>query len=109
MTDEAAVLLRISVFGLVAGVVYWLVGYEPLGTVGFLPPGAGPGFAGLYLLRHQVRPPSGAHPGRHGAGVRVLGAAVCRRHRPAGRGRLAAVNREQRHGRLQRLGPDDAG
>jgi Cytochrome c oxidase subunit IV len=56
MTDEAAVLLRISVFGLVAGVLYWLVSYEPLGTMGFLVLGGGPGFAGLYLATHQRRP-----------------------------------------------------
>jgi cytochrome c oxidase subunit IV len=61
MTEEAAVLLRISVFGLVAGIVYWSVSYEPLGTVGFLLLGAGPGFAGLYLLAHQPRP---AEPAR---------------------------------------------
>jgi hypothetical protein len=57
MTDEAAVPLRISVFGLVVGVVYWSVSYEPLGTVGFLLLGAGPGFAGLYVLPHQARLP----------------------------------------------------
>lgn len=57
MTDEAAVLLRISVFGFVAGVIYWSLSYEPLGTAGFLLLGAGPGFAGLYLLATQDTPP----------------------------------------------------
>jgi hypothetical protein len=57
MTDEAAVLLRISVFGFVAGVIYWSLSYELLGTAGFLLLGAGPGFAGLYLLATQDTPP----------------------------------------------------
>lgn len=52
MSDDAAVLLRISVFGLVAGVVYWFLSYEWLGTVALLLLGAGPGFAGLVMLRH---------------------------------------------------------
>ena len=53
MTDEAAILLRVSVFGFVAGGVYWFLSYEPLGTVGLLLLGAGPGFAGLILLQEQ--------------------------------------------------------
>jgi NADH:ubiquinone reductase (H+-translocating) len=57
MTDEAAVLLRVSLFGFAAAVVYWSVSYEPLGTAGFLLLGAGPAFAGLYLLAHQPKRP----------------------------------------------------
>jgi Cytochrome c oxidase subunit IV len=53
MTDEAAVLLRIGIFGFVVAVVYWFISYEPLGTLGFLVLGAGPAFAGAYLVRHQ--------------------------------------------------------
>jgi hypothetical protein len=53
MTDEAAVLLRIAVFGFLVAVVYWFISYEPLGTVGFLVLGAGPTFVGAYLVRHQ--------------------------------------------------------
>jgi hypothetical protein len=53
MTDEAAMLLRVSVFGFVAGIIYWFVSYEPLGTVALLLLGAGPGFAGLVLLQEQ--------------------------------------------------------
>jgi hypothetical protein len=53
MTDEAAILLRVSVFGLIAGAVYWYVSYEPLGTVALLLLGAGPGFAGLFILWHR--------------------------------------------------------
>ena len=34
--------------------------YEPLGTVGFLLLGAGPGFAGLYFVAVQSRPPEPA-------------------------------------------------
>jgi hypothetical protein len=152
MTDEAAVLLRISLFGLLAGVIYWSVSYEPLGTVGFLLLGAGPGFAGLYLLASQPRPPDRLRgrlrrlagiPGRDpdpprrsaeddlailpvpsiwpfalalgltfaatglvfgfwplllGIGVGAVGAG----------GWQAAVNREQRLGRLKRPGPDEA-
>jgi Cytochrome c oxidase subunit IV len=36
------------------------VSYEPLGTVGFLLLGAGPGFAGLYFVAVQSRPPEPA-------------------------------------------------
>jgi hypothetical protein len=53
MTDEAAMLLRISVFGFAAGVVYWFLSYEPLGTVALLLLGVGSGFAGLILLQEQ--------------------------------------------------------
>jgi hypothetical protein len=56
VTDEAAILLRVSVFGFVSGAVYWFLSYEPLGTVALLLLGAGPGFAGLILVqehRHQ--------------------------------------------------------
>ena len=53
MTDEAGVLLRVSIFGFAAGVVYWFLSYEALGTVCLLLLGAGPGFAGLILLQEQ--------------------------------------------------------
>ena len=36
MTDEAGILLRVSIFGFVAGVVYWFLSYEWLGTVALL-------------------------------------------------------------------------
>jgi Cytochrome c oxidase subunit IV len=50
MTDEAALLLRVSVFGLVAGAIYWFLSYEALGTVTLLLLGGGPGFAAVYLI-----------------------------------------------------------
>jgi Cytochrome c oxidase subunit IV len=53
MTDEAAMMLRVSGFGFAAGIVYWFLSYEPLGTVALLLLGAGPGFAGLILLQEQ--------------------------------------------------------
>ena len=53
MTDDAALLLRVSVFGLVAGAVYWFLSYEWLGTVALLLLGVGPGFAGLFIVRHN--------------------------------------------------------
>ena len=53
MTDEAGILLRVSVFGFVAGIVYWFLSYEWLGTVALLLLGAGPGFAGLILVSEQ--------------------------------------------------------
>jgi cytochrome c oxidase subunit IV len=53
MTDEAGILLRVSIFGFVAGVIYWFVSYEWLGTVALLLLGAGPGFAGLILVLEQ--------------------------------------------------------
>ncbi len=54
MSDEAALLLRVSVFGLVAGAVYWFLTYEWLGTVTLLLLGGGTGFAGIYLvLQHR--------------------------------------------------------
>jgi len=55
MTDEAAVLLRVSLFGFVSGAVYWFVSYEPLGTIALLLLGAGPGFAGLILVQAHRR------------------------------------------------------
>ena len=60
MTDEAGILLRVSIFGFVAGVVYWFLSYEWLGTVALLLLGAGPGFAGLILVQEQ------RHRGRTG-------------------------------------------
>ena len=52
MTDEAGLLLRIGGFGIVAGVLYWILSrFEPLGTIALLLLGLGPGFAGVYLLR----------------------------------------------------------
>ena len=53
MTDEAAILLRVSGFGFAAGVIYWFLSYEAFGTVALLLLGAGPGFAGLILLQEQ--------------------------------------------------------
>jgi hypothetical protein len=53
MTDEAGVLLRVSIFGFVAGIVYWFFSYEWLGTVALLLLGVGPGFAGLILVQEQ--------------------------------------------------------
>ena len=53
MTDEAGILLRVAIFGLVAGVVYWFVSYEAFGTAALLLLGAGPGFAGLVLIQEQ--------------------------------------------------------
>jgi Cytochrome c oxidase subunit IV len=54
VSDEAALLLRVSIFGLVAGTVYWFLSYEALGTVTLLLLGAGPGFAGIYfILQHR--------------------------------------------------------
>jgi Cytochrome c oxidase subunit IV len=55
MTDEAAVLLRVAVFGVVSAVVYWFVSYEPLGTVALLLLGGGTGFAAAFLLVHRRR------------------------------------------------------
>ena len=53
MTDEAGILLRVSIFGFVAGVIYWFLSYEWLGTVALLLLGVGPGFAGLILVLEQ--------------------------------------------------------
>ena len=53
MTDEAGILLRVSIFGFVAGIVYWFLSFEWLGTVALLLLGAGPGFAGLILIQEQ--------------------------------------------------------
>jgi hypothetical protein len=53
MSDEAALLLRVSVFGLVAGAIYWFLSYEWLGTVALVLLGAGPGFAGLFIMWHR--------------------------------------------------------
>jgi hypothetical protein len=53
MTDEAGMLLRVSIFGFVAGIIYWFLSYEALGTVALLLLGAGPGFAGLILVQEQ--------------------------------------------------------
>jgi hypothetical protein len=53
MTDEAGILLRVSIFGFVAGIIYWFLSYEWLGTVALLLLGAGPGFAGLILVQEQ--------------------------------------------------------
>jgi hypothetical protein len=54
MTDEAGILLRVSGFGFVAGIIYWyLSDFEALGTISLLLLGAGPGFAGLILVLEQ--------------------------------------------------------
>ncbi len=62
MTDDAALLLRVAIFGLVAGVVYWFLSYEPLGTVALLVLAAGPGFAALFILRHRRQPGAQSEP-----------------------------------------------
>lgn len=49
MTDEAAMMLRIGIFGVVAAAVYWFLSYEWLGTVALLTLGLGPGFAGVVM------------------------------------------------------------
>jgi Cytochrome c oxidase subunit IV len=54
MTDEAAVMLRIGAFGIVAAVVYWFLTYEWLGSVALLTLGLGPGFAGWLMARMQA-------------------------------------------------------
>ena len=53
MTDEAGILLRVSGFGFAAGIIYWFLSYEWLGTICLLLLGAGPGFAGLILVLEQ--------------------------------------------------------
>jgi hypothetical protein len=53
MTDEAGILLRVSIFGFVAAVAYWFLSYEAFGTVALLLLGAGPGFAGLVLIEEE--------------------------------------------------------
>jgi Cytochrome c oxidase subunit IV len=57
VNDEAAILLRVSVFGFVAGILYWLVTYEWFGVLGLLVLGAGPGFAALWLILQERRAP----------------------------------------------------
>ena len=53
MTDESGILLRVSGFGFAAGIIYWFLSYEWVGTVCLLLLGAGPGFAGLILIQEQ--------------------------------------------------------
>ena len=62
MTDEAGVLLRVSIFGFVIGIVYWFLTYEWLGTVCLLTLGAGPGVAGLILIQEQRARGGAAEP-----------------------------------------------
>jgi hypothetical protein len=62
MTDDAALLLRVAIFGLLAGIVYWFLSYEALGTVALLVLGFGPGFAALFLLRHRRRQGASGEP-----------------------------------------------
>jgi hypothetical protein len=57
MRDEAAILLRVSVFGFVAGILYWLITYEWFGVLGLLVLGAGPGFAAIWLTLQEQREP----------------------------------------------------
>jgi hypothetical protein len=57
MSDEAAILLRVAIFGVVAGVLYWLVTYEWFGIVALLLLGGGPGFAAAWLLLQRRRDP----------------------------------------------------
>jgi hypothetical protein len=71
MTDEAGLLVRIGGFGIVAGVLYWVLSrFEPLGTIALLLLGLGPGFAGLYLLRESNR--QGLLPESRAARIRRL-------------------------------------
>jgi hypothetical protein len=59
MRDEAAILLRVSLFGFLAGFLYWLITYEWFGILGLLVLGAGPGFAAIWLIlqeRHEPGP-----------------------------------------------------
>jgi hypothetical protein len=72
MTDEAGILLRVSIFGFVAGVVYWFLSYEWLGTVALLLLGAGSGFAGLILV-HEQRQRGGTGESRADAMRRLAG------------------------------------
>jgi Cytochrome c oxidase subunit IV len=72
MTDEAGILLRVSIFGFVAGIVYWFLSYEWLGTVCLLLLGAGPGFAGLILV-HEQRQRGGTGDSRAAAMRRLAG------------------------------------
>ena len=55
MSDEAAILLRVAIFGVVASVIYWLVTYEWFGVVALLLLGLGPGFAAVWLILQQRR------------------------------------------------------
>ena len=57
MRDEGAILLRVSVFGFVAGIAYWLITYEWFGVLGLLVLGAGPGFAAVWLILQDRRGP----------------------------------------------------
>jgi Cytochrome c oxidase subunit IV len=57
MSDEAAILLRVAIFGVVASVIYWLVTYEWFGVVALLLLGLGPGFAAVWLILQQRREP----------------------------------------------------
>ncbi len=73
MTDEAGLLVRIGGFGIAAGVLYWILSrFEPFGTIALLLLGLGPGFAGVFLLRHagkQGQLPSRRDTLRHLAGL----------------------------------------
>jgi hypothetical protein len=57
VSDEAAILLRVAIFGVVASVIYWLVTYEWFGIVALLLLGLGPGFAAVWLIVQQRRQP----------------------------------------------------
>jgi hypothetical protein len=57
MRDEAAILLRVSLFGFLAGFLYWLITYEWFGILGLLVLGAGPGFAAIWLILQERREP----------------------------------------------------
>ncbi|HEY2959370.1 MAG TPA: cytochrome c oxidase subunit 4 [Actinomycetota bacterium] len=57
MSDEAANLLRVAIFGVVAGALYWLVTYEWFGVVALLLLGFASGFAALWLILQQRREP----------------------------------------------------
>ena len=58
MRDEAAILLRVAIFGVVAAIIYWLVTYEWFGIVALLLLGGGSGFAAVWLILQQRREPA---------------------------------------------------
>jgi Cytochrome c oxidase subunit IV len=86
MSDESAILLRVAIFGLVAGTIYWLVSYEWFGVVALLLLGGGPGFAAVWLLLRQRHDPGP----REGFGDAMRRLAGVPRRDPAGPSDYAA-------------------
>ena len=64
MTDEVKLFLRLSVYGLVVGTIYWFVSYELAGTVLLLGFGLATGLAFVILFRRdrKVRAGSAGQP-----------------------------------------------